>query len=102
MRPRRLASGQSFTWRFKTRDYWQTVPVPGVISTVEELMALHEPWVTSSSAQVLSTIQSHGGEASLDAEGLIVVEVDEAVFGALNSELAAFGCRLSNEPLHTL
>jgi hypothetical protein len=102
VRPRRLASGQSFTWRFKTQDYWQAVPVAGVINTVEELMALHEPWVTSSAAQVLSAIRSHGGETSLDDEGLIVVEVDEEVLDALNSELATFGCTLSNELLHTL
>jgi hypothetical protein len=102
VRPRRLASGESFTWRFKTKDYWQAVPAPGAISTVDELMGLHEPWVTSSAAQVLSAIRSHGGEASIDDEGLIVVEVDDADLSALNADLEAFGCTLSNELLHTV
>jgi hypothetical protein len=102
VRPRRLAPGDAFTWRFKTKDYWQAVGVPGPIKTVEELMALHEPWVTSSAQQVLSVVRNHGGEMSLDDEGLIVVEVDDAALGELNTALATLGCTLSNELLHTL
>jgi hypothetical protein len=102
VRPRRLAPGDAFTWRFKTKDYWQAVGVPGPIKTVEELMALHEPWVTSSAPQVLSVVRNRGGEMSLDDEGLIVVDIEDSLLGELNSELEALGCTLSNELLHTL
>jgi hypothetical protein len=102
VRPRRLEPGDAFTWRFKTKDYWQTVPASGPIQTVEELMTLHGPWVTASPAQVLAAIRSHGGEASLDEEGLITVELDEAKLEQTNAELARSGCALSNELLHTL
>jgi hypothetical protein len=102
VRPRRLPPGNAFTWRFKTKDYWQAVGVPRAIETVEELMALHEPWVTSSAQRVLSVVRNHGGDMSLDAEGLIVVDVEDAALGELNAELAALGCTLSNELLHTL
>jgi len=97
-----LGTGNAFTWRFKTKDYWQAVGAPQPITTVQELMALHEPWVTSSAESVLAAIRNHGGQASLDEEGLIVVEVDESLLAGLNSELAALGCTLSNELLHTL
>jgi hypothetical protein len=102
VRPRRLGTGSAFTWRFKTKDYWQAVGAPQPITTVQELMALHEPWVTSSAQSVLAVIRNHGGQASLDEEGLIVVEVDEAMLAGLNAELAALGCTLSNELLHTV
>jgi hypothetical protein len=102
VRPRRLAPGNAFTWRFKTKDYWQAVPAPSLIESVEELMTLHGPWVTSSPAQVLAVIRRHDGEASLDEEGLIRIELDEAKLGQANSELAELGCTLSNELLHTL
>lgn len=75
---------------------------PGPIETVEDLMALHEPWVTSSAAQVLGLLDNHDGEPSLDEEGLIVVEVDDARLEQLNHELARLGCTLSSELLHTL
>lgn len=91
-----------FTWRFKTKDYWEAVPVSRQITTVRELMALHEPWVTSNASQVLEAIESCGGRTSLDAEGLVVVEVADEKLEELNSELAKFGCTLSNELLHTL
>ncbi len=97
-----MGTGNAFTWRFKTKDYWQAVGAPQPITTVQELMALHEPWVTSSAESVLAAIRNHGGQASLDEEGLIVVEVDESLLAGLNSELAALGCTLSNELLHTL
>ena len=102
MRPRRLEPGDTFTWRFKSKDYWQAVAAPGSIETVEELMALHEPWVTSSAQQVLELLDNHDGEPSLDEEGLIVVEVDDARVERLNHELARLGCTLSSELLHTL
>ena len=102
MRPRRLAPGNAFTWRFKTKDYWEAVPAPRFIETVEELMILHGPWVTATPSQVLAAIRKHGGEASFDEEGLIIVEIDEANLGQANSELAGLGCTLSNELLHTL
>lgn len=102
MRPRRLEPGDAFTWRFKTNDYWQAVPAPGLIETVEQLMTLHGPWVTASPSQVLAAIRNHGGEASLDEEGLITVELDEAKLELANAELARLGCVLSNELLHTL
>jgi hypothetical protein len=102
VRPRRLATGNAFTWRFKTKDYWQAVPAPSLIQTAEQLMTLHGPWVTSSPAQVLAVIHKHGGEAALDEQGLITVEVDEAKLEQVNAELAALGCTLSNELLHTL
>lgn len=91
-----------FTWRFKTKDYWEAMRVPRQIETVEELMALHEPWVTSNASQVLQVIKSYGGQTSLDGEGLIVVEVDDARLEEMNTELARLGCRLSKELLHTL
>ncbi len=102
MRPRRLGTANAFTWRFKTKDYWQAVPAPSPIESVEELMALHGPWVTSSPAQVLGVIRKHGGEASLDQEGLITVELDEADLQEANAELAELGCTLSNKLLHTV
>ncbi len=102
MRPRRLESGDAFTWRFKTKDYWESVRVSRPIETVAELMALHEPWVTSNASDVLRVIADHGGQLSLDDDGLIVVEVDDAKLEELNEELSVRGCRLSNELLHTL
>ena len=102
MRPRRLQHGDAFTWRFKTKDYWQAVPAPSLIETVEELMTLHRPWVTASPPQVLAAIRNHGGEASLDEEGLISVELDEEKLEQANAELARLGCALSNELFHTL
>jgi hypothetical protein len=102
VRPRKLGKGNTFTWRFKTKDYWQAVGAPQPIDTVQELMALHEPWVTSSAERVLAAIRDHDGQASLDEEGLIVVEVDDSRLAVLNAELAALGCTLSNELLHTL
>lgn len=65
-------------------------------------MALHEPWVTSNASEVLEVIESHGGQTSLDDEGLIVVEIDDGRLEQLNGELAAQGCRLSNDLLHAL
>lgn len=91
-----------FTWRFKTKDYWEAVRLAGPIQTVEELMALHEPWVTSNASEVFEVVQSHGGQMSLDDEGLIVVEIDDGKLEQLNSELATQGCRMSNDLLHTL
>ena len=102
MRPRKLEPGDTFTWRFKTKDYWQAVDAPGSIETAEQLMALHEPWATSTAQQVLSVVGNHGAEMSLNDEGLIVVDVEEATLGELNAELAVYGCRLSNELLHTV
>ena len=97
-----MKPGNAFTWRFKTKDYWEAVPAPGPIETVEALMALHEPWVTSDARRVLRVIGAQGGSASLDDEGLIVVEVGDENLERLNTELARFGCRLSNDLLHTL
>jgi hypothetical protein len=97
-----LEPGNLFTWRFKTKDYWEAMRVPRQIQTVAELMALHEPWVTSSASDVLQVIESHGGQPSLDGEGLIVVAVDDEKVEEINLELARLGCRLSNELLHTL
>jgi hypothetical protein len=91
-----------FTWRFKTKDYWEAVPVSRQIQTVAELMALHEPWVTSNASQVLQMIKGYGGQTALDEEGLIVVEVADGKLEETNSDLASVGCRLSNELLHTL
>ncbi len=91
-----------FTWRFKTKDYWEAMKVPRQIDTVEELMALHEPWVTSNASQVLQVIKAYGGQVSLDEEGLIVIEVNDAKLEEMNTELARLACRLSNELLHTL
>ncbi len=102
MRPRRLESGDGFTWRFKTKDYWESVRVSRPIETVAELMALHAPWVTSNASDVLRVIEDHGGKLSLDGEGLIVVEVDEEQLEGLNEELMVRGCRLSDELLHTV
>lgn len=102
MRPRRLEPGDKLTWRFKTKDYWQAIQAPKEIATVEELMALHDPWVTSSAPEVLQTISAFGGQTSLDAEGLIVVEVEDRKLDELNARLAELGCRLSNDLLHTL
>jgi len=91
-----------FTWRFKKKDYYEAVRVPRSIETVGELMALHEPWVTSNASDVLELILDRGGHLCLDDEGLIVVEIDDAKFEQLNSELDRHGCRLSSELLHTL
>lgn len=102
MRPRRLEPGDAFTWRFKTKDYWEAVPVSRFIQTFAELMALHQPRVTSNATDVLRVMAGHGGQLSLDDEGLIVVEVDDAKLSEMNDELSACGCRVSNELLHTL
>lgn len=102
MRPRRVEPGDAFTWRFKTKDYWEAVPVSRSIQSVAELMALHEPWVTSNASEVLRVIAGHGAQLSLDDEGLILVEVDDAKLSEMNDELSACGCRVSNELLHTL
>lgn len=91
-----------FTWRFKTKDYWEAVPVSRQIETVEELMALHRPWVTSNASQVLQVIKACGGQAFLDGEGLIVVEVADEKLEEINTELAKLRCTLSNELLHTV
>ena len=91
-----------FTWRFKTKDYWEAVRVPRPIQTVEELMALHDPWVTSNASQVLQVIKAHGGQPFLDEEGLVVVEVADDKLEEMNEELAGLRCTLSNELLHTL
>lgn len=69
---------------------------------MNELVALHEPWVTSNASEVLEVIESHGGQMFLDDDGLIVVEIDDARLEQLNGELATQGCRLSNDMLHTL
>jgi len=91
-----------FTWRFKTKDYGEAVRVPKYIQTVEDLMALHEPWATCNALKVLRVIRAYGGQTSLDEEGLIVVEIDDGKREEMNTELARLGCRLSNELLHTL
>ena len=65
-------------------------------------MLLHEPWVTSDASKVLGSIHAHGGQPSLDQEGLIVVEIDENKLDLVNSELAGFQCELSNQLLHTV
>jgi hypothetical protein len=92
----------AFTWRFKTRDYWQAVPVARPIGGVEELMSLHEPWVTSRASDVLETVFSHGGELSLDDQGLIVVDIDEKGLEQANAQLSTLGCVLSRDLLHTV
>jgi hypothetical protein len=97
-----LEPGNRFTWRFKTKDYWEAIGVSRQIQTVEELMALHGPWVTSNASQVLQVITAYGGDTFLDEEGLIVVELDDGIVEEMNAELARLGCRLSNELLHTL
>jgi hypothetical protein len=76
--------------------------VASPISSVEELMVLHQPWVTSKASDVLETVHAHGGKASLDDEGLVVVEMDEAGLERANAELGALGCTLSNGLLHTV
>ncbi len=91
-----------FTWRFKSKDYWEEVPVSEQIRSVEQLMALHEPWVTSSTHQVLQIIGAHGGHTGLDNEGLITVEVGRQNLEEINADLAKHGCTLSNELLHTV
>jgi hypothetical protein len=91
-----------FTWRFKTKDYREAVPVSRQIQTVKELMALHQPWVTSNASQVLQVIEACDGQTSIDEEGLIVVEVADERLEEINSELAKLGCTLSTELLHTL
>ena len=91
-----------FTWRFKTKDYWEAVSVSGQIRSVKQLMALHEPWVTSHTHQVLQIIRAHGGRTSLDNEGLITVEVGREKLEEINADLAKHGCTLSNELLHTV
>jgi hypothetical protein len=65
-------------------------------------MVLHQPWVTSNATDVLRVMAGHGGQLSLDDEGLIVVEVDDAKLSEMNEELSTRGCRVSNELLHTL
>ncbi len=102
MRPRKLEGGRAFTWRFKTRDYWEAVPASRPIESVEELMRLHGPWVTSDASQVLEVIRAHGARLFLDQEGLIVAEVDDSAVGELNADLAGLGCTLSEELLHTV
>lgn len=97
-----MEGGKAFTWRFKTRDYWQSVPVSQPIDTVEELMLLHQPWVTSKASDVLETVLSHGGKTSLDDEGLVVVEIDGASLEEVNADLSTLGCTLSNDLLHTV
>jgi hypothetical protein len=72
------------------------------IDTVEELMLLHQPWVTSKASDVLETVHSHGGKTSLDDEGLVVVEIDDAQLEQVNAKLSTLGCTLSNELLHTV
>ena len=72
------------------------------IDTVEELMLLHQPWVTSKASDVLEAVHSHGGRTLLDDQGLAVVEIEEAKLGQVNAELRALGCTLSNELLHTV
>ena len=71
------------------------------IDTAEELMRLHQPWVTSQASSVLNTLHSHGAITSLD-EGLVVVEIDEGALEQANAELSTLGCTLSNELLHTV
>jgi hypothetical protein len=102
VRPRRVLEGAAFTWRFKTKDYWQAVPAPKHIETAEDLMLLHQPWATSNARDVLEVVRAHEGRVSLDDEGLIVVDVDEAELERLNAELGRLGCTLSSELLHTL
>jgi hypothetical protein len=102
VRPRKVLEGSAFTWRFKTKDYWQAVPAPKHIETAEELMLLHQPWATSNARDVLEVVAAHRGRLSLDDEGLIVVDVDDADLEQLNAELGRLGCTLSNELLHTL
>ncbi len=102
MRPRRVEPGDRFTWRFKTQDYWQAVQATMQIRTVGELMVLHQPWVTSQASQVMGVIEAHGGRASFDEEGLIVVDVVDDRLQRINAELAAVGCRLSGELLHVI
>ena len=65
-------------------------------------MLLHQPWATSRAGEVLEVVRAHGGRVSLDEEGLIVVDVDEAEFERLNADLGRLGCALSGELLHTL
>jgi len=65
-------------------------------------MLLHQPWATSSASEVLEVVSAHGGRASLDDEGLIVVDVAEAELERLNAELGRLGCALSSELLHTV
>jgi hypothetical protein len=97
-----LEGGKAFTWRFKTRDYWQSVPVAQPIDSVEELMLLHQPWVTCQASEVLETIFSYGGRTSLDDEGLVAVDIDEASLEEVNAKLRTLGCTLSNDLLHTV
>lgn len=65
-------------------------------------MALHEPWATSRAQHVLQVLDNHSLGPSLNEEGLIVVEVDDARLDQVNQELARLGCTLSSELLHTL
>ena len=102
MRPRKVASGTAFTWRFKTKDYWESIPAPTRIESAEELMRLHEPWATSDASQVLGVIHAHGARISLDDQGLIVVEIEDSRLEDLNDELAGMGCVVSEELLHTV
>jgi hypothetical protein len=75
---------------------------PKSIETVEQLMRLHEPWVTSNTSHVLELINAHGGHVSLNDEGLIVVEVDSSQLDQLNSGLALVGCVVNSELLQTV
>lgn len=102
MRPRRLAPGDRFTWRFKTKDYSESIPAPKTIESAEELMRLHEPWVTSNTRQVLELIDAHGGRVFLNEEGLVVVELAHSQLDQLNSQLALVGCAVSGELLQTV
>jgi hypothetical protein len=102
VRPRRLGPGNLFTWRFKTKDYWEAVPAPGIIETTGQLMRLHEPWATSNSSDVLRVLQFHGASTTLDEEGLIVVQVEDSELAGLNQDLGRLGCRVSSEMLHNV
>jgi hypothetical protein len=72
------------------------------IDSVEELMLLHQPWATSKASDVSETVHSHGGKVTLDHEGLVVVEIDDAGLEQANAELSTLGCTLSNDLLHTV
>jgi hypothetical protein len=100
VRPRKVRLGNAFTWRFKTKDYWEAIPAPRTIETAEELIRLHEPWATARASEVLRIIGAHGGTLSLDEEGLIVVEIDDSRLADLNLELARAGCVVSQDLLH--
>jgi hypothetical protein len=65
-------------------------------------MLLHQPWVTSRASDVLETVLSHGGQTSLDDEGLVVVDIDDAKLERANADLVTLGCTLSNDLLYTV